>query len=100
MATRRLDAAEVNAALAALAGWSLVADQLHRELGFANFVEAFGFMSAMALVSESMNHHPEWRNVYGTLVIDLSTHDAGGITERDVAWAKRANALLSNYTLK
>lgn len=94
MSRRKLDSAEVQRALESLSGWKLEAGKLHCELAFGGFVEAFGFMSSMALVSEAMNHHPEWSNVYGRVVIDLVTHDAGGITERDVAWAARANALL------
>jgi 4a-hydroxytetrahydrobiopterin dehydratase len=66
---------------------------LHRELKFAGFVEAFGFMASMALVSESLNHHPNWSNVYNRVDIELFTHDAGGITELDVQWATRANAV-------
>jgi 4a-hydroxytetrahydrobiopterin dehydratase len=90
-----LDEAAVAHALERLPGWGLVAGKLHRELHFDSFVEAFGFMSSMALVSEAMNHHPEWSNVYARVAIDLTTHDAGGITERDLEWAKRANALLA-----
>jgi 4a-hydroxytetrahydrobiopterin dehydratase len=90
---RKLEPTEVEAALPSLPGWKLHAGKLHCELAFKDFVEAFGFMSSMALVSEAMNHHPEWSNVYGRVVIDLVTHDAGGITERDLDWAKRAVAL-------
>lgn len=63
--------------------WSLVNDKLHCEFKFANFVTAFGFMSQVALVAERQNHHPEWFNVYSTVRIDLTTHDAGGISIRD-----------------
>ncbi len=93
MKRRLLDQTEIERALQSLPGWSLADGKLHREMRFADFVEAFAFMSAMALVSESMNHHPEWLNVYGRLVIDLSTHDAGGVTELDLQWARRAEAL-------
>ena len=55
---------------------------------FADFVEAFGFMSSAALCAERQNHHPEWCNVYNSVRVDLSTHDAGGITKLDVALAK------------
>jgi 4a-hydroxytetrahydrobiopterin dehydratase len=89
-----LEAVEVQRALESLAGWKIENGKLHCELAFTSFVEAFGFMSSMALVSEALNHHPEWSNVYGRIVIDLTTHDSGGITERDIAWATRANALL------
>ena len=76
-------------------GWSLVDGKLHREIRFTDFVEAFGFMSRVALVAESMNHHPEWFNVYNSVVIDLSTHDAGGVTQMDLKLAARINEMLS-----
>ena len=78
-----LDAAEIEARLAQLDGWTLEAGKLHREFRFENFVEAFGFMSSAALVAEKMDHHPEWSNVYSTVVVDLTTHDAGGVTTLD-----------------
>ena len=91
---RKLDDAEIKRALAALPEWTLRDGKLYRELRFDSFVAAFGFMSSMALVSEAMNHHPEWRNVYSRLEIELSTHDAGGVTELDLKWAARADSLL------
>jgi 4a-hydroxytetrahydrobiopterin dehydratase len=93
MVRTRLKADEIASALAELPEWSVRADRLHRELRFAGFVEAFGFMAQMALVSEAMDHHPNWTNVYNRVEIDLSTHDAGGITQLDVQWAKRAEAV-------
>jgi len=87
---KALERDEVEAALASLPQWSLRDGKLHRELAFDDFVEAFAFMSAMALVSEAMCHHPEWSNVYGRVVIDLTTHDAGGVTELDLHWAREA----------
>ena len=83
MTTPRLEADDITRRLAALAGWTVVAGKLHREYRFADFVEAFGFMAAAALVAERMNHHPEWFNVWNTVRIDLTTHDAGGITAKD-----------------
>jgi len=83
MATPKLDAGEVTKRLAAVAAWSVRDGKLHREYKFADFVAAFGFMASAALVAERMNHHPEWSNVYATVVIDLTTHDAGGITAND-----------------
>lgn len=80
-------------AVAALPGWSLVGGKLHREFRFPDFVRAFGFMSAVALVAESQGHHPEWSNVYGRVVVDLTTHDAGGVTEADLALARSMNEL-------
>lgn len=92
-AAEKLDAAALREALAELEGWSLPGDKLHREFRFRNFVEAFGFMTRVALVAESMDHHPEWSNVYGRVTVDLTTHDAGGITARDLALARRMNEL-------
>lgn len=91
----RLTPAEIDAGLAGLDGWAVKAGKLHREFRFADFVEAFSFMSAMALVSEKLDHHPEWFNVYSRVVVDLTTHDAGGISEKDLAWAKRADGIAS-----
>ena len=89
----KLSNAEVKAALDGLAGWSLEKGKLHREYKFANFVEAFGFMASAALVAESMNHHPEWSNVYRAVKIDLTTHDLGGVSARDLEMAKRFETL-------
>ena len=91
--TQRLSDAELDAALADLEGWTRDGDKLRRELRFADFVTAFGFMAAAALVAERMNHHPEWFNVYGTVRIHLTTHDAGGITRNDVELARAMNAI-------
>ena len=77
------------------AGWSMVdgRDAITKEFVFANFIEAFGFMSRAALVAEKMGHHPEWFNVYKTVTVTLSTHDVGGLSELDVKLAKRMDAL-------
>ena len=72
------------APLSTHSGWSLADGKLHRELRFPSFIEAYGFMTRVALVAQSMDHHPEWSNVYGTVVIDLVTHSDGGITEKDL----------------
>lgn len=84
---------ELNAALSQLSGWSLKDGKLHRQLRFPSFVEAFGFMSSVALAAEAAGHHPEWSNVYNRVTIDLTTHDAGGITTKDVELARKVNAL-------
>lgn len=84
---------ELDAALAELKGWSIQNGKLHREFKFSSFVEAFGFMSSVALVAESMNHHPEWFNVYSRVMIDLTTHDSGGITQKDIDLARKADKL-------
>ena len=93
MSRAKLTDAQVEEQLRALPSWSLRADKLYRELSFPNFVKAFGFMSSVALVAERMDHHPEWSNVYGRVVIELTTHDAGGVTERDFELAREIEAL-------
>ena len=67
-----------------------------RSYSFASFQEAFGFMSSVALQAESMDHHPEWKNVYSKVVIDLTTHDAGGITALDFTLAARCEQLATD----
>lgn len=78
------------AALAGLKDWHEVPgrDAIARTFVFKDFNQAFGFMTRAALVAEKMDHHPEWSNVYKTVVVTLSTHDAGGVTEKDIALAK------------
>lgn len=88
-----LSAAEIEKQLAVLPGWQLRDGKLYRRLQFGNFVEAFGFMSKVALLAEKADHHPEWFNVYHTVEIYLTTHDAGGISARDFALAAAVNAL-------
>ena len=88
-----LSPAELNQAISELKGWSIENNKLHNRYQFPSFVEAFGFMTSLALVAESMGHHPEWFNVYNRVTIDLTTHDAGGITNLDVDLAKKANEL-------
>lgn len=89
----RLDERAVQAALESLSGWSLREGKLHREFRFVDFVAAFGFMSRAALVAEKMDHHPEWTNVWNRVVVDLTTHDAGGLTALDFDLARRMDAL-------
>lgn len=86
----RLSADERRAALAKLKGWSEVSgrDAIARTFTFKDFNEAFGFMTRAALVAEKSDHHPEWRNVYRTVEVVLSTHDAGGVTARDIKLAE------------
>ncbi len=72
--------------------WDLVSGKLHRELNFPSFVDAFAFMTAIAIHAEKADHHPEWSNVYNRVVIDLVTHDANGITEQDLALATTIDA--------
>ena len=93
--TQRLSAEERKSALATLSGWTEVGgkDAIARTFVFKDFNEAFGFMSRAALVAEKSDHHPEWRNVYKTVEVELSTHDAGGVTVKDVELAKAMNAI-------
>jgi 4a-hydroxytetrahydrobiopterin dehydratase len=85
----KLSSEEVQAALRALPGWSLREGKLHREFQFPTFSAAFGFMTRVALEAEKLDHHPDWSNSWNRVVVDLVTHDAGGITARDVALAQR-----------
>ena len=80
--------------LSALTGWELSEGKLYRRFVFGDFVEAFGFMSRVALLAEAANHHPEWSNVYNRVEIYLITHDASGITERDFDLAAQISHLL------
>jgi 4a-hydroxytetrahydrobiopterin dehydratase len=75
------------------AGWQVVDGALHREFAFADFVEAFGFMASAALAAEKMDHHPDWSNSWNRVVVDLSSHDAGAVTDRDVTLARRMDEL-------
>ena len=84
---KRLTAHETDSRLARHRHWSLVDGKLTRTLKFASFVEAFGFMSSVAVVAEKMNHHPEWFNVFDTVRIQLSTHEVGGLSESDFVLA-------------
>lgn len=90
---QKLDTDAIANRLTGLAGWSLDNGKLHKTFEFDDFIAAFGFMASAALIAEKMNHHPEWSNVYNTVSVDLTTHDAGGITELDFELAKRMNAL-------
>ena len=93
MTTQKLLAgAELEAAVESLDGWLVVDAKLHKEYVFRDFVEAFAFMTAAALCAERKNHHPEWFNVYRTVRVDLTTHDAGGITMWDVELAQEFDA--------
>jgi 4a-hydroxytetrahydrobiopterin dehydratase len=89
----RLSQEEIDEELKNLPGWSVVNDKLHREIQFDSFNQAFGFMTMAAMEIEKMNHHPEWFNVYNKLIIELTTHDAGGITRNDINLARILNSL-------
>lgn len=94
MGAEKLSEDVVKAKLSDRPDWTVAEGKLHRELQFADFNEAWGFMNRVALYAEQMNHHPEWFNVYRTVRIDLATHDAGGITDLDFALAAKIDALL------
>jgi 4a-hydroxytetrahydrobiopterin dehydratase len=91
----KLTGEERKAALAKLDGWSEVKgrDAISRKFTFADFNAAFGFMTRAALIAEKMDHHPEWFNVYNKVEVTLATHDAGGVTARDVKLAEAMNRL-------
>ena len=81
------------AAVDSLTGWTVRNEKLHREYEFPDFVHAFGFMATAAIAIEAMEHHPEWSNVWNRVVIDLTTHDAGGITAKDILLAGKLEEL-------
>jgi 4a-hydroxytetrahydrobiopterin dehydratase len=92
-----LSQSELTEAISGLPGWTLKAGKLHREYAFGDFVAAFGFMTSAALVAQRMDHHPEWFNVFDKVRIDLSTHDAGGITGLDVRMANSMEELANRW---
>lgn len=77
----------------AAAGWNVTGTKAEKAFIFGNFIEAFGWMTSVALVAEKMNHHPEWSNVYKTVKVTLTTHDTGGLSDLDLKLAKRMDAL-------
>jgi 4a-hydroxytetrahydrobiopterin dehydratase len=89
----KLSETQIAERLSKLDGWSMVDGKLHRDFTFSDFVEAFGFMTRVALCAEAMNHHPEWFNVWSKVRIDLTTHDCGGISDRDFALAERIDRI-------
>jgi 4a-hydroxytetrahydrobiopterin dehydratase len=89
MAPPKLSPSEIEAALPRLPGWKLTDARLHREYRFPDFIHAFGFMATAAVMIEALGHHPDWSNVYNRVTVDLSTHDAGGVTAKDVELAAR-----------
>ncbi len=84
---QKLSDPDLQMALAKLSNWTIINDKLHREYKFADFIHAFGFMATSSLAIEKMNHHPEWCNVYNRITVDLTTHDVGGITSKDIELA-------------
>ena len=90
----RLSETEITEELKKLEGWNIIDNKLHKEFQFDSFNQAFGFMTRAAMEIEKMNHHPEWFNVYNRITVDLTTHDAGGITNNDVNLARTLNSLV------
>jgi 4a-hydroxytetrahydrobiopterin dehydratase len=93
MATTKATEADIQKAMAELGSWTFVDSKLHREFKFRNFVQAFGFMAQVALLAERAAHHPEWYNVYNRVVVDLTTHEAGGITQKDLDLAREIDEI-------
>jgi len=94
MAIQKLSEVEISSVIAQLAGWSVVDYKLQKNFKFRNFVDAFGFISKVAIIAEKMDHHPEFFNVYNKVKIDLTTHDAGGISALDFELAQKIDKLL------
>ena len=88
MPTAKLTSEQIEKQLGEVPTWTVRDGKLHHEFEFPDFTRAFGFMTEVALLAEKRDHHPEWRNVYNRVVIDLTTHDAGGISEKDFELAK------------
>ena len=89
----KLSSEEIEKELQNLPGWSIKDEKLHKDFEFKDFNEAFGFMTRAAMEIEKINHHPEWFNVYNRLSVELTTHDAGGITQNDTKLARILNSL-------
>ena len=94
---QKLSPSELDTALAGLDGWTFdeKVEAIGRQFRFKNFSEAFAFMTRVALAAEAMGHHPDWSNVYDKVSIALSTHDAGGVTKKDVELAERISKLVA-----
>ena len=93
MSRSPLSEAEITRRLALQPEWERRGDRIARRFRFADFVAAFGWMASVALVAERMNHHPEWRNVYADVAVELTTHDAGGLTALDFELAATMDRL-------
>ncbi|MBT8354839.1 MAG: 4a-hydroxytetrahydrobiopterin dehydratase [Desulfofustis sp.] len=95
MTTDKATAAEIDEFLDSLSEWTAFDNSLKRVFSFRNFREAFGFMAEAALVAERKNHHPDWSNVYNRVTVQLTTHDAGGITTKDFDVARQMELIAS-----
>jgi 4a-hydroxytetrahydrobiopterin dehydratase len=96
MSRAKLSEPEIAVELAKLRGWSIERGNLHRAFEFRDFSEAFAFMTRVALAAEKMDHHPDWSNAWNKVVIDLSTHSAGGLTRNDFDLATKIDQLAGN----
>jgi 4a-hydroxytetrahydrobiopterin dehydratase len=96
----KLSDAEVTSRLPELDNWQLLDGKLLKTFTFESFVQAFGFMSSVALLAEAMSHHPDWSNVYNRVTIGLNTHDLGGITDWDFSLAKQIDAITPYHSLR
>ena len=90
-----LEDGELNELIVKIPGWEIKSEQIQREFNFANFIEAFSFMTKVALLCEKYNHHPNWENVYSKVIIKLNTHDLGGITNMDQTLASEINKVFN-----
>jgi 4a-hydroxytetrahydrobiopterin dehydratase len=90
---QKYTSSEVTTAMTSINDWILIEDRIIKEFQFADFVEAFGFMSRVALLAERANHHPEWSNVYNRVNIELTSHDVGGLSARDFKMASEIDNL-------
>ncbi|MBW4531898.1 MAG: 4a-hydroxytetrahydrobiopterin dehydratase [Aphanothece saxicola GSE-SYN-MK-01-06B] len=95
MASKPLTPAKIAALSTELPQWTVREGKLHRELRFADFSAAFGFMTRVALAAEALGHHPEWCNVWNRVTINLTTHDTGGLSDLDLALAQQIDGLVS-----
>lgn len=84
---------QIQERMSTVPGWELTGSAISRVFRFPDFIRAFGFMASVAAIAQSLDHHPDWDNVYDRVSIRLSTHDAGGLTERDFEMARRINEL-------
>ena len=89
----KMSESEIAENLAKISGWELRDAKLYKKFQFKNFIEAFGFMAQVALYAEKADHHPDWMNVYNCVEVNLNTHDAGGVTEKDFKLAKVMDSL-------
>jgi 4a-hydroxytetrahydrobiopterin dehydratase len=92
----RMTDLEIGRALTGIAGWTYTG-KLHKQYVFADFIHAFGFMATTALIIEKMNHHPEWSNVWNRVTVDLTTHDAGGVSARDFELARELDRIATKF---